>query len=76
MRKKLIVGFTALLVVLLNSAVFYVAHSAGTSTAVSTITAVKAAKWNPTVKLTYSSKSIIMQPTGRRNSSTDSGLHF
>ena len=71
MRKKLLVGITALLVVLLNSAVFYVAHAAGTSTAVSTITAVKAAKWNPTVKLTYSSKSIIMQPTGIPNHARD-----
>ena len=71
MRKKLLVGITALLVVLLNSAVFYVAHAAGTSTAVSTITAVKAAKWNPTIKLTYSSKSIIMQPTGIPNHARD-----
>ena len=71
MRKKLLVGITALLVVLLNSAVFYVAHAAGTSTAVSTTAAVKAAKWNPTVKLTYSSKSIIMQPTGIPNHARD-----
>jgi hypothetical protein len=71
MRKKLLVGITALLVALLNSAVFYVANAAGTSTAVSTIAAVKAAKWNPTVKLTYSSKSIIMQPTGIPNHARD-----
>ena len=71
MRKKTIVGVTALLVVSLNSAVFYVAQGVGTSTTVSTITAVKAAKWNPTVKLTYSSKSIIMQPDGIPNHPRD-----
>ena len=71
MRKKALVGITALVVALLNSAVFYVANAAGTSTAVSTIAAVKAAKWNPTVKLTYSSKSIIMQPTGIPNHARD-----
>jgi hypothetical protein len=71
MRKKTLVGITALVVALLNGAVFYVANAAGTSTAVSTIAAVKAAKWNPTVKLTYSSKSIIMQPTGIPNHARD-----
>ncbi len=71
MRKKLFVGITAVVVVLLNSAVIYMANAAGTSAAASTIAAVKAAKWNPTVKLTYSSKSIIMQPTGIPNHARD-----
>ena len=66
-----VVGITALVVALLNGAVFYMANAAGTSTAVSTTAAVKAAKWNPTVKLTYSSKSIIMQPTGIPNHARD-----
>lgn len=71
MKKKTIVGVTALVVVSLNSAVFYVAQGVGTSTTVSTITAVKAAKWNPTVKLTYSTDSIIMQPDGIPNHPRD-----
>ena len=71
MRKKTLVGITALVVALLNSAVFYVANAAATPAVVSTIAAVKAAKWNPSVKLTYSSKSIIMQPTGIPNHSRD-----
>ena len=71
MRKKTLVGITALVVALLNGAVFYMANAAGTSIAVSTTAAVKAAKWNPTVKLTYSSKSIIMQPTGIPNHARD-----
>ncbi len=71
MRKKLFVGITAVVVVLLNSGVIYMANAAGTSAAASTIAAVKAAKWNPTVKLTYSSKSIIMQPTGIPNHARD-----
>ena len=71
MRKKSLVGITALVVVSLNSAVFYMANAAGTSTAVSTIAAVKAAKWNPKVKLAYYSKSIIMQPTGIPNHARD-----
>ena len=71
MKKKAIVGVTALVVLSLNSAVFYVAQGAGTSTTVSTIAAVKSAKWNPTVKLTYSSNSIIMQPDGIPNHPRD-----
>ncbi len=71
MRKKLFVGITAVVVVLLNSGVIYMANAAGTSAAASTIAAVKAAKWNPTVKLTYSSKSIIMLPTGIPNHARD-----
>jgi hypothetical protein len=71
MKKKSLVGIPALVVALLNGAVFYMTNAAGTSTAVSTIAAVKSAKWNPTVKLTYSSKSIIMQPTGIPNHARD-----
>ena len=71
MNRKIVFGITGLAVIALNSAVFYVANAAGTSTAVSTIAAVKAAKWNTTVKLTYSSKSIIMQPTGIPNHARD-----
>ena len=69
--KKLVIGIVGFAVVLVNSFVFYVAHAAGTSTAVSTIAAVKAAKWNPTVKLTYTSSAIIMQPDGIPNHPRD-----
>ena len=71
MKKKILIGITSLVVVSLNSVVFYVAHAAGTSTAVSTTAAVKAAKWNPTVKLTYTSSAIIMQPDGIPNHPRD-----
>ena len=71
MKKKSLVGITALVVALLNGAVFYMANAAGTSTAVSTTAAVKAAKWNPTVKLTYSKSSVLMQPTGIPNHARD-----
>ena len=71
MKKITIFGATALLVISLNGAVFYVANAAGTSTPVSTTSVVKKAKWNPTVKLTYTSKAIIMQPDGIPNHPRD-----
>lgn len=69
--KKLIIGIVGSGVVLVNVFVFYAAHAAGTSTAVSTTAAVKGAKWNQTVKLTYSGTSIIMQPDGIPNHPRD-----
>ena len=43
---------------------FFDASSATTTSSVSITTALKAAKWNSTVKLTYSKTSIVLQPTG------------
>lgn len=71
MKKITVFGVTALIVISLNGAVFYVATAAGTSTAVSTTSVVKKAKWNSTVKLTYTSKAIIMQPDGIPNHPRD-----
>lgn len=69
--KKRMIGLTAIAVIALNSAVYYVAHAASTPATVSTTSALKAAKWNPTVKITYSKSSIILQPTGIPNHARD-----
>lgn len=65
--KKLVIGIVGCAVVLMNSAVIYVAHSASTPTSVKTTAALKAAAWNPTVKISYSGTSIILQPNGIPN---------
>lgn len=69
--KKVIAGVLGLAVVGMNGAVLYAANAAGTSTAVSTTKVVKAAKWNPTVKLIYSKTAIVMQPDGIPNHPRD-----
>ena len=69
--KKVFIGVIGVAVLMLNGIVVYVAHAASASTSVSTTAVVKAAKWNSTVKLTYSSKSIIMQPDGIPNHPRD-----
>jgi hypothetical protein len=71
MKKKVIVGLTGLAVIALNSVVFYAANAASTSKSVSVVSAAKAAKWNPTVKLTYGKSSIVMEPTGIPNHARD-----
>ena len=69
--KKLVIGLTGLAVIALNSAVFYAANAADTPKTFATSSAIKAAKWNPTVKLTYSKSSVLMQPTGIPNHARD-----
>ena len=69
--KKLVIGITGLAVIALNSVVFYAANAANTAKSVSTSSAIKAAKWNPTVKLTYSKSSVLMQPNGIPNHARD-----
>lgn len=69
--KKLVIGITALAVIALNSVVFYSAQAANTPKSVTTTSAIKAAKWNPTVKMTYSKSSVIMEPTGIPNHARD-----
>ena len=69
--KKLVIGFIGIAVIALNSAVFYAANSANTPKTFATSSAIKAAKWNPTVKLTYSKSSVLMQPTGIPNHARD-----
>ncbi len=68
--KKFIIGVSAFAVIASNSAIFYVAQAA-TPSSISTTTAVKAAKWNSTVKLTYSKTSVVMQPDGIPNHARD-----
>ena len=70
MRKSLI-GACGILLVTANTAVFISAHGASTPKSVTTTTAVKGAQWNPTVKLTYSKSSVIMEPTGIPNHARD-----
>lgn len=71
MKKKSVIGIILVAVFALNGFVFYSARAASTSTAVSTTSVVKSAKWNPTVKLTYSKSSIILQPDGIPNHPRD-----
>ena len=65
--KKLVIGLTGLAVIALNSAVFYAANASNTPKTFATSSAIKAAKWNPTVKLTHTKSSVLMQPTGIPN---------
>lgn len=69
--KKLVIAIVGFAVVLMNSAVFYVAHAAVTPKSVDTTTALKGAAWNPTVKITYSKSSIVLQPDGIPNHARD-----
>lgn len=71
MSKKQVIGILGLAVICLNSVVFYAAQAASSPKSVSTLTALKAAKWNPTVKLTYSKNSVILQPDGIPNHPRD-----
>jgi hypothetical protein len=67
MKRKMIIGLTGLAVIALNGVVFYAANAASTSKSVSITSAAKAAKWNPTVKITYGKSTIVMEPTGIPN---------
>jgi hypothetical protein len=69
--KKLVIALTGIAVIALNGVVFYAASAANTPKSVATSSAIKAAKWNPTVKLTYSKSSVLMQPTGIPNHARD-----
>lgn len=69
--KKLLLIITSLAIVTLNGVVFYSAQGASTPKTVSITAALKAAKWNPTVKLTYSKSSIVLQTDGIPNHSRD-----
>ena len=69
--KKLVIGIAGLAIIALNSVVPYAANAASTPKSVVTTGAIKAAKWNPTVKLTYSNSSVIMQPDGIPNHARD-----
>ena len=71
MNKKIVIGITGLAVIALNGVVFYAASAASTPKSVATSSAIKAAKWNPTVKLTYSKSSVLMQPNGIPNHARD-----
>jgi hypothetical protein len=65
--KKTLMTFTGILVILLNNLVFETAHSASTPKPVTTTTAIKNAKWNSTIKISYSKNSIVLQADGLPN---------
>jgi hypothetical protein len=69
--KKIVIALASIVVIALNSIVFYAAQAASTPKSVATSSAIKSAKWNPTVKLTYLKSSVIMQPTGIPNHARD-----
>jgi hypothetical protein len=71
MNKKVVIGISGLVVIALNSVVIYVANAAITPKSVSITSAIKAAKWNPTVKLSYAKVSVLMEPTGIPNHPRD-----
>lgn len=65
--KKFVLAIAGVLLIGANGAVFISANAASTQKSVATTAAIKGATWNPTVKLTYSKSSVIMQPTGIPN---------
>ena len=69
--KRNLIGAAGILLVVTNSAVLISAYAASNPASVATITSVKSAQWNPTVRLTYSKSSVIMQPTGIPNHARD-----
>ena len=69
--KKTIALATFLIALALNSIVHFSAAAAGSPKNVSITSAVKSASWNPTVKLTYSTSSIVLEPNGIPNHTRD-----
>jgi len=69
--KRTIIATVSLALIGIAGVVLYSANAETATSTVSTTSAVKEAKWNPTVKLTYSSSSVIMQPTGIPNHARD-----
>ena len=61
MKNKTLVALAGLATISLNGIVFYAANATSTPNSVSIASAVKTAKWNPTVKLTYGKTSIVME---------------
>ncbi len=70
MKKKLVL-LTAAFVLVLNGVVLYSVQASSTPVSVSTVTSIKAAKWNSTVKFTYSQSSVVIQPDGIPNHPRD-----
>jgi hypothetical protein len=65
--KKILIGIMSLAVFALNAVVFFSAQAASSPKSVSIVTAIKTAKWNPTVKLAYTTSTITLQPDGIPN---------
>jgi len=71
MKKKNIIGITGFAIIALSSAVFYASQTATAAQSISTVSAIKGAKWNTTVKITYSKTAVIMRPNGIPNHPRD-----
>ena len=69
--KKIFASLTGITVIALNAVVFYSANAASNVKIVNTTSSIKKAKWNTTVKLTYSKDSVVMQPDGIPNHPRD-----
>ena len=69
--KKYFAVVLGISVIAINGVVYYAAEAATSSKTTSIVQAVKSAKWNPTVKLTYTSNSVVMEPVGIPNHPRD-----
>lgn len=70
--KRRVLVFGGILALALNVVVFFTPIAiAKDASSVNTAQSIKGAKWNPTVKITYSKDSVILQPTGIPNHSRD-----
>ena len=69
--KKYFAVVLGISVIAINGVVYYAAEAATSTKTTSIVQAVKSAKWNPTVKLTYASSSVVMEPDGIPNHPRD-----
>lgn len=69
--KKVLIVISAFFAIFLNGFVFYSAQAASNTKSPSITVALKAAKWNPTVKMSYSKNSIVLEPDGIPNHERD-----
>ena len=69
--KKYLAVVLGISVIAINGVVYYAAEAATSTKTTSIVQAVKSAKWNPTVKLTYTSNSVVMEPDGIPNHPRD-----
>lgn len=73
--KKVLVAIAMTLTVGLNAAVFLLSSAVATATGItssqSTVTALKSAQWNPTIKISYSGTNVTLKPNGIPNHKRD-----
>lgn len=71
MMNRVTVAAASLTLLGLGGFSIYSAQAASSATTTSTVNSIKSAKWNPTVKLTYTSNSVVMEPNGIPNHERD-----